>query len=491
MQTKKELKHKLTTGQITKAQYDQALSSRQSQTKKTSKTPRSKVNITLTKQAAAAVVDRARMANQHPKMQYTPSVINNAGTQLARRVEVSAKRTVSRNIFNDYVRTLLDPHTYQSRFPDSMSRPTTIWHTTAVIDVPFNINNNGVQQFSLCVSPIPGDISAPPTYQVALVDNTNPANWLPTTDWSAASTYVSNVGGRDPRVDVNAPYLLSPPVDSVSYTNVYSNFANGAYSIFNTIPNAASTAVRNAVSYRAQPIPLATTNNVTAGTFQALRVPVGSWILTFNVNVNPNTTAGLIQMVVDPANTTAAVSLLSNTATPITSGTATGFGSVFAVTSTTGAQQIAFIIESGGGAPIANPSALTVNWTMVPAAFGNKPFPATTGIVEQIRPVAMSVLATCTAPALINGGNIAAAMSQTTMPRQTSLPTLPVPPATPSGSPRWPTSPQPILRSSRMAPTFGGRLWTWAASHSNPSLWTTQRLGQRLSFPALSNQARL
>lgn len=390
MAKKRALKASLKAGQITPKQYQDRLAKRAA--RKTTKRLTSKMSQIALSAPSQAIAPRML---DGPRASWTPSTVS--APIVARTPNGLAKA---------YLASLIDPKNYMSRIPDSFNRKTSLFRTVSSYDVPFSITG-GSQRFSAALQPIIGDVSNPSTYQLAIVDNTNPAvTWLPDTDWSAAGTYVSNVGGADPRVDVNAVYLTSPGP------------AHGDYTVTDTLSaSILNFPAKTVGTYTVTANQLYKFNlrNATPTGYQTVQLPLGVWQITVVCTFTPSATVGagvLIRTDHTATTTTATIVRAVQPVSTATSGVATTVTATFMVSATAGASNIQFAIcPFGSATPIAAPTnGSQTNYIVLSnTALPNIPFPASNGAIEEIRPVALSLWASCNASGLLNGGEISAA----------------------------------------------------------------------------------
>lgn len=137
---------------------------------------------------------------------FVPSGPTNEFDNLRKVVFSSRDRKI-----RDYLGTLVDPkgavfQLREPRVPDSWPRPTATARSVMDIDVPifYSATAPDTGRFFAAVQPFLGSIAAPNQYKIALSDGSfaNTHGW-DHTDWSNKSAYLTNVGGRDPRIDLH------------------------------------------------------------------------------------------------------------------------------------------------------------------------------------------------------------------------------------------------------------------------------------------------
>jgi hypothetical protein len=304
-----------------------------------------------------------------------------------------------------YMSTLVDPKNHMCRIPDSLPRKTSLFRSVATYDIPMSIaSGSGSQRFSAALQPIIGDVSDPLTYQLAIVDGKSPTvTWDANTDWTAAANYVSDVGGTDPRMDINAPYLVNPP--SQNFLGTFTALMPRAVVLTAPATTADVSVAIDPLSYRY------TFRNSIPGNPGGISIPYGIWRVTVGHSFTPSATQSLV---LSPSwdGSITSVDVLSQFATTVnaTSAVATTSSISLLVRSSPGHSNLCLALvlpntTTLGSAPSAAVSSVSLSNT----AAGNVPFPSGNGVIEEIRPVACSLWASCNASGLLNGGEIAAA----------------------------------------------------------------------------------
>lgn len=130
--------------------------------------------------------------------------------------------TINNSTFSEteqsYLKTLLYPDQYSFRPTDIVSQPTTLYRSVREFALVVNMDNTiNSGRFSLAVQPKLGGTDSLNHYQVAIVNNS--IGWPTSTQFSQASTYVTNNLGVDPRVDPNVPTLTYPPIGNLALTS--------------------------------------------------------------------------------------------------------------------------------------------------------------------------------------------------------------------------------------------------------------------------------
>lgn len=274
-----------------------------------------------------------------------------------------------------YAFCLLYPKQFQCRIPDGSNKRSALYTSIQLYDIPVHFAgaaNDGT--FAGAVQPILGNPSDPLQFKVALCNPNLLATESATTNWSSSASYVSNLDGVDPRIDQNLDLLLFP---NIGYFNAGLGTGSSATKPFGTAPvfNAGNGFTR--VAYDG------TTTN-------------GDWVL-------PNGDYIAIVQFIAGAGLTTITTGGSATASALTvaTSTATNVQASYFVTAAPGTNN--FWVSSAGAAPTG------AGITFVPIARANQTGSYDNGLVQKIRPVAMSTLLTSMVPSLVNGGMISGA----------------------------------------------------------------------------------
>jgi hypothetical protein len=284
----------------------------------------------------------------------------------------------SSNKVAGYFSSLVFPKMNMCRIPDSWPRPTALVRSIEVFDVNVFLDgtaNSG--RFAASISPTLGAIDTVNNYKLALVQG---AGVWPV-DFTAPASYTSLVNGRDIRVDQFQSQLTQAPV---SFNDTVSTVAGG------TSPMGPGPYLTKAQSY-GLPItitqPTAFTNNFV--------LPIGEYLVTLTSQRTASVTNNLGVLGTTTVQAIVTDDYLS------TDGTLTSISVLVNVTANN--QILALtIIGPGGGTNInANVTVTPIRSTLLAPNLDY-------GSCKQLRPVALSALATYMGPTLTNGGNIAA-----------------------------------------------------------------------------------
>lgn len=267
-----------------------------------------------------------------------------------------------------YLGALIMPKANMARIPDSFPRPTALVRSINVVDVMANfVGQPDDGRFALFIQPHLGAVDSPVHYKVGIVDSLG--GWP--ADLTQAAQYVSNLAGSDPRLDPFNASLTQPGNFFFGW-----NLAFAAAVSNNLLGNAPPTL--QAANYGlvvTQPSP---------GVFA---LPPGTYFVSYSAagaGFTGLTTGGTATF------TALASVLLAN---------AFSFTGILQVTA-----------AGQTWAPVSPSTAITVgNLSFSPIFTDAVSCPANFGAIRTLRPVAMSVLASCVLPELTNGGNIASA----------------------------------------------------------------------------------
>jgi len=275
-----------------------------------------------------------------------------------------------------YAFCMLYPKQFQCRIPDGSNKRSALYTSVQVYDVPVvftGATNDG--SFAGAVQPILGNPSDPAQFKFALCKPDLLAVDSATTNWNSVSSYSSSIDGVDPRIDQNMDLLLFP---NIGYFGAGQGAGSSATKPFGTSLLLNPSNGFTKVAYDG------TTTN---GDFI---LPNGEYIAT----VQFLAAAGLTTITVGGSATNSIITTQTSTATNVQ-------GS-FLINATPGASNVWF--SSAGAAPTA--AAIT----FVPIARANQTGSYNNGLVQKLRPVAMSTLCTSMVPDLVNGGMIAGAV---------------------------------------------------------------------------------
>jgi len=307
-----------------------------------------------------------------------------------------------------YLASMVDPKNHMCRIPDSFNRKTSLFRSVVTYDYPF-VTTGASERFSVALQPIIGDVDTPTHYQLAIVNNANAnVTWDENTDWTNAATYCDDLGGTDPRVDINAPYLVNPPVSFggikdtwlgtlITSTNWFSPASQGVS------PNNVVVTDLNSFRFRGR--------NSAPADYTRMLVPAGTWMLIIQWTFTPSANAVNVSINTNNGNTATVLQSYRDTLAAVTAGTSYNLTVSYIVSSdgtvNGGSMNQALVVAAGG--VLANPTASVTSVWITNTAVSNQSFPSSFGVIEEMRPVSCSVWACCNAPGLVNGGEIAAA----------------------------------------------------------------------------------
>lgn len=316
----------------------------------------------------------------------------------------------------DYFNCLVDAKSANpARLPDSYDRPTAVFRSINEYSAPVN-TLTGDGRFSLCAQPIIGDVSQPTHYQLAMVD-TSVVTDFRNADWTAATSYASaSLEGSDPRIDFNAPAVTSPTAGHWAQNWVIATDPID----WNSLVAPVTAVSASPTNTNLQPL-LWSSPGGSGG--NALQLPPGNYSITLQVKMTPVTAAppsGGIRLAMvqanggvnwqPPAGRYPTLIDTFNPTTAVTVGVSANASATFSIS--VGARNNLFmvmVVDSVSGNSYTN-AGVTASNINVSNAYFNGALPYTgSGLVEEIRPVAMSCMVSYFGPTLTDGGVIAGA----------------------------------------------------------------------------------
>jgi hypothetical protein len=386
------MKMALKEGKLSQAEYNRQVAERKKHKKQSP--PKKQVTSSSGDSKPSKVMKKIRVSDQGS---YTP------GTKAMNLI-----KTRPSDMITNYIGAMLDPKNYVSRIPDSFNRKTGVFRSVVTYDYPFATGISDSQRFSVALQPIMGSLGQPLTYQLGIVNNAVTGNDWSNVDWASPNTYCANLGGCDPRLDINSPYLVSNPDVYFQCNTTFTGPALSGRSIFANPGDLNAVPVISSLTYR-----LALRQ--AAVDYSAFTLPKGTWRVTVSMIFTPSATV---------ANGTILIPNYTGNTTTVQRVTETwSVNETTVAVSTTGVYQATVIStgEPGGNilslgmcaqgstVLIANPTAMTTRVTVSNCTVSGYDFNMSNGVIEQIRPVGCSIWASCSAPQLVNGGYISAA----------------------------------------------------------------------------------
>lgn len=275
-----------------------------------------------------------------------------------------------------YAFCLLYPKQFQCRIPDGSNKRSALYTSTQIYDIPVVFAGGSDDgSFAFALQPILGNPSDISQSKLALCNPQLLAVNSATTNWQSGSSYVSNLDGVDPRIDQNLDLLVFP---NIGFFGATPSGANSASKPFSPTINLNAGNGFTRVGYDG------TTTN---GDFI---LPNGEFVVVIQFAAP----AGLTTFTTGGSASTSSLTVLS--------GTATNIQQAFIVSASPGASN--FWVSSAGAAPTS--AAITI----VPMARANQTGSYNNGLIQKLRPVAMSALLTSLVPDLVNGGMVAGAI---------------------------------------------------------------------------------
>ncbi len=318
----------------------------------------------------------------------------------------------------DYYDVLIDPKGAKpARIPDSFDRATAVFRSINEYSASLN-TTTGDGRFAMCAQPILGDISNPTHYQLAMVDTSQVLDFG-NADWTSAASYSSGKSqGSDPRIDINGPFLTSPaaghwaqnytnPPDAINYNNLI---------LPPTALSASATNIGLKPTFVNYPGPNPSTSVVLppgnySVTLQVKMTPVTTAPPSGGVRLNMITTASAATNWTPPLAQCATLVEVFNPTTTVTLGTPANVSATFSVSVGPTTNKLTFVVVDATNQSFVYTSAgVTASNVNISNAYfaGALPYSGS-GPIEEMRPVAMSLMVSYFGPSLTDGGIIAGA----------------------------------------------------------------------------------
>lgn len=296
-----------------------------------------------------------------------------------------------------YARALLEPVKYAIRIPEAGPSPTTLISTKRVIDVPMFLIGDKYR-YAGVFQPKFGLPGVPNTFQSAFVDfSKGVAGANPPLNFESSWRQVIN--GVNVTTDPNMAVLVAPRLFSATFGVIRAAmpgapnafFANAAY-LKNNGNNLATDTT--------------TLNFGTNGMVSELKLPAGSWTISLQTLVNVTGASTLPVMIRVVTNGVVGPLLSPDPETPldVNPGAKQYYAIYNIVLRET--QYLQFIPDPDVAVTYQN-VVVSVATSSIPRVNTSVEF----GMLEKVRPVAMSVLATCTTSAAYAGGRCATVLT--------------------------------------------------------------------------------
>lgn len=350
-------------------------------------------------------------ATERRMARFTPSTANRTTT-------LTAARQLPSRASSDYFRALINPKDFSARIPDSEPRATCVFRSVNSFNVPINIGTTSDSgRFSFVCRPTLGSTASPDLYQTALVDGIG----IGTKAWSnlnfaSAGNYVSNnvAFGRDPRLDVNTGVMTSPPPSffGMDFTNTTADMGPTVL-----VSGITGNQTVNSLNYGSTPTIRSPADGIVpAVTVGQMNVPYGEWNLSLSAKYQTSVTPAGGYLAINAASITGSV-VYNHVDQPQslcpTNGLTYTVSTNIQFTSSPNASTLYLVLDNnqtGTTLDLTSYANCTVSasyMSLSPAYFSGTPTANSTGVIEEIRPVGMAMLATYIGPLLNNGGEIA------------------------------------------------------------------------------------
>lgn len=339
------------------------------------------VRVKKEKKKIEHAVPKDRKRNRRQALNTMELIIPKNEQDRATRTVESVKDSMVKR----YLASLIHPKMNATRVPDSYPRPTALVRSITSVVVPVDINaTNDSGRFAVAVQPHLGLLSSVRDYKIAI---TNPATVWADNDWSVAGSYLGVVGGRDVRVDQFYLPLTQPPLGAylMRSSGAAPNFFHNGTAVVESVYNSGVRFV--------------------AGTADQFLLPPGQYLVAFEAlvtgtvtNLVPTVAGGTIDVLNRQSSVDGTMmALVAQVTVPGLNGATFTLASTHTLTAT--ASVISFT-PTFYSAATAAPS-YAINAASLPFSNG--------GLVQQLRTVGCSVLATYAGTTLQNGGMIAGA----------------------------------------------------------------------------------
>lgn len=318
----------------------------------------------------------------------------------------------------DYLCCLMDPERCIARIPDAEPRKTAVIRSIRNLEIPILQDNYNQGRFSFALQPILGNIGDPTTFQLAVANGaaiaSNTSTW-DQVDWSDIAYYLSTQSGSDVRTDINVGPLTSG-TSSFQFTS-FSGAGNDLTSkvLVSGNPTYQNQAVDNTPPNILFASPSPNDKNAPGVNGGVIILPFGDWNISiaakFAVSVIPASGFDAINFQTTNMGGVNRVSIQQEATNVGATATTLLCAATAQVASAPGANTLSFCIapvQGGTNGANADPtvSVSATYVTITPSNFASSSNYLDGGVMEEVRPVAMSVLATYMGSTLNNGGEI-------------------------------------------------------------------------------------
>lgn len=345
-------------------------------------------------------------------------------------------------IRKEYLKLALYPETASIMYggmPDELTQPSNTYRSVREFDLKVNADgtdNSG--RFSFAVQPIFGSHSSPEEFQTGIVDTTN--GWP--TNFGALGSYETSNANADPRVDPNAEFFTTGSCGQYYDPRVTSNYTfyqNGDYDGALFQPTGSPQINTLGVVAGTSPLTLTfeTSGLFTLTNAYPLNVPVGVFDLhpvlinigTFGAVILPgqSLSIGFLMLSINKSGVVDGIFRSTPTSTDVISGYFVNnlhrltdwAGRVYNVEQSLwlednfniysdGEHSFAFGVSSANITPPLSSSSISAGVMLTATCDRALAAVSNAGLIVKMRPIALSVLVTCTLPDISAGGNIVA-----------------------------------------------------------------------------------
>lgn len=273
-----------------------------------------------------------------------------------------------------YAMNLVDPLNYGSRIPDDNSSDTAFFKSVQNYEIPVVMAGDDPGSFCFAAQPKIGNPSDPFGFKLAVCDPQKLAESPNLTDWTLASSYMNAIGKVDPRMTNEIETLAFNEAGFIGLTQG-SSPSTGIPLGTDPIPDAANGFTSYNYSNSTGEV------NLVPGDYFAVARVVGTGTTIF-------TTGGSATATTEMPSIIAAGNI--------------GVMQGWLIKATTGGSKFSFSVNGS--------AVTTAQLTIMPVALTNSTSSLNNGMIERVRPTAMSVLVTYIGTTLENGGVITSAL---------------------------------------------------------------------------------
>lgn len=314
----------------------------------------------------------------------TGKINNPSGMKLADEVAVAEA----------YSKCLCEPYRFAHRVPEAGAGPTTLIRSTRNINVPMYTEapeDGGLTRYAGVFQPKFGGLAKPLHYQSAFVD----FSVGPRPDLSSAASWTHTAGTTDIALDANMKFLLNQEPFAAEFGYRLPNMPADPAPIL----QGADYLLQGTRPLVTDPLVMTWSSDTTANTSR-LNLPAGNWTMMIQTLVNPNVTTSNPYVVSRRTSQGASTVLVPSVSIPASLTLATDHEMLKIYNFTISENEHIWFAPASAVVTRYQEVIITISSTAFPGVNDNPSY----GLVEKIRPVAMSVLATNTSSTLTGAG---------------------------------------------------------------------------------------